>query len=245
MNKLTPILDFIFPPRCIVTGDIVDQQGMISPQAWAELNFISDPKCTRCGIPFGFLEDDHYTNTQSSCVMCLKYPPIYKNARSVFLYDDASRHMVLGFKHGDQTQNAPAFAVWLERAGQDILPHIDYIIPVPLHPFRLMKRRFNQSGLLAQALSKKTDIPVLLEGLKRIRSTPVQGYLQREERKKNVRKAFKVNKRYKPLIKNRNIVLIDDVFTTGATINECTRELLKNEAGSVSVLTLARVVKPV
>ena len=242
MNGLRQFIDFILPPRCAVTGDIVEGQGMLSPSAWRDLNFISDPKCLRCGLPFEFIEQS--ARNESVCAGCLKTPPIYHMARSALFYDDFSRNLILGFKHGDQTQNIPTFIPWLERAGAEILDKADFLMPIPLHPFRLMKRRFNQSGLMAQGLSTRVGIPVLLEGLKRTRSTPVQGHLQVRARAKNVRNAFAVEERIKPLIKNKHIVLIDDVYTTGATVNECTKVLLKNQAGTVSVLTLARVVKP-
>lgn len=242
MNSLKSFIDFILPPRCVVTGDIVEGQGMLSSSAWRDLNFISDPKCLRCGIPFEFIEES--ARSESVCASCLKNPPIYNMARAALFYDDFSRDLILGFKHGDQTQNIPTFTPWLERAGADILGKADFLMPIPLHPFRLIKRRFNQSGLLAQGLSNETLIPVLLEGLKRVRSTPVQGHLQVKARAKNVKNAFAIDERAKPLIKNKHIVLIDDVYTTGATVNECAKVLLKNQAGTVSVLTLARVAKP-
>jgi len=166
-------------------------------------------------------------------------------ARAAVIYDDSSRDMVLGFKHGDQTHAAPFFTPWLARAGADFLAETDYLIPVPLHPFRLLRRRFNQSGLLASYLSKEVQVPCLLDGIKRIRSTPVQGYLNEKERKKNVRKAFALNPKYLEQINESKIVLIDDVFTTGATVNECAKILLKAGASEVNILTLSRVVKPI
>ena len=236
------MIDFILPPRCIVTGEIVDQQGLLSPTAWRELNFIAKPQCVRCGIPFEFLDETEIQ--ESICGGCMKYSPIYGMARSALVYDDASRDVVLGFKHGDQIHAAPCFVPWLERAGADILTQADFLVPIPLHRWRLLKRRFNQSAIIAQHLSKRTKIPFILNALERVRATPVQGYLQPKERKKNVKNAFAVPEGIIPKIRNKHIVLIDDVFTTGATVNECAKALLKNGAGTVDVLTLARVVKP-
>ena len=242
MALFNQMIDFILPPRCIVTGEIVDQQGLLSPTAWRELNFIAKPQCVRCGIPFEFLDETEIQ--ESICGGCMKYSPIYGMARSALVYDDASRDVVFGFKHGDQIHAAPCFVPWLERSGADILTQADFLVPIPLHRWRLLKRRFNQSAIIAQHLSKRTKIPFILNALERVRATPVQGYLQPKERKKNVKNAFAVPEDIIPKIRNKHIVLIDDVFTTGATVSECAKALLKNGAGTVDVLTLARVVKP-
>ena len=111
MNAFNKIIDFVLPPRCIVSGDIVDGQGMLSPAAWRDLNFIAAPQCVRCGLPFDFIEESHSEGDQ--CAACLKSPPIYNQARSALIYDDASRDIILGFKHGDQTQSVPCFIPWL------------------------------------------------------------------------------------------------------------------------------------
>lgn len=242
MALIPQIIDLVLPPRCIVSGEIVDQQGMISAEAWAGLNFIADPQCHRCGFPFDF--DDGSINEGNICLACSKSPPLFDKARSALVYDDASRDIILGFKHGDQTESVPCFVPWLMQVGQSIVDRSDYIIPVPLHRFRLMKRRFNQAGLMAQYLSKASHISTMLDGLVRQRATETQGHLNSNERKKNVKNAFAVNPKHKDFLKSKNILLIDDVYTTGATINECTKVLLKAGVSSVNILTLARVVKP-
>jgi len=241
MAILHQFINFILPPRCIASGEIVDQQGMVSPVLWRELNFISNPKCECCGFPFDF--DLEGLNDGNLCASCIKYPPKFEKARSALIYDDASRDIILGFKHGDQTHAIPTFTPWLLRVGKELLDETDLIIPVPLHPTRLIRRRFNQAGLIAQSLSKAQNIPTILNGLIRLRAAPTQGYLDMKERKRNVRKAFRVNPRHQHVLKGKKVLLIDDVFTTGATINECTKELLKVGVQSVSVLTVARVVK--
>lgn len=241
MSVLNQILDTILPPRCIVTGDIVDRQGMISPQAWGQLNFISDPQCDRCGFPFDF--DDGAAKKGNFCAACLKVPPIFSQARSALIYDDISRDVILGFKHGDQTQAVPSFIPWLLRTGEEILARSDYLVPVPLHRWRMLRRRYNQAGLIAQYLSKETSIPVFLDLIERKKATVTQGHLKANERQRNVRNAFTVPDNYREKIRNKHICLIDDVYTTGATINECTKILLKAGASSVNILTLARVVR--
>lgn len=243
MAALTKIIDFILPPRCIVTGDIVDTHGMISPAAWSALNFISDPQCNRCGFPFDF--DSDVVREGSLCGACLKNPPVFDKARSALIYDDVSRNVILAYKHADQTLSVPSFIPWLTRAGADILLQADYLVPVPLHRWRLLRRRFNQSALIARYLSEATKIPCLLDGVSRVRATVTQGHLQANQRLNNVKNAFAVSPDKAQKIRNKHIVLIDDVFTTGATVGECTKVLLKSGAASVSILTLARVVRAV
>ncbi|MEM8833961.1 MAG: ComF family protein [Pseudomonadota bacterium] len=242
MAILHQMINFLLPPRCIATGEIVNDQGMVSPTVWRDLNFISDPKCDSCGFPFDF--DIEGLNDGHLCASCMKYPPQYNQARAALIYDDASRDIVLGFKHGDQTHAVPTFMPWLLQAGRELLKETDYLVPVPLHPTRLIRRRFNQSALIAKYLSKETGVKTVLNALTRLRATPTQGHLDMKERKKNVRKAFQVAPRYIERLKGKNIILVDDVYTTGATVNECTKELLKCDVNSVSILTLARVVKP-
>jgi ComF family protein len=245
MSYLAQLVDFILPPRCIVTGDIVDKQGMISPQAWSNLRFISMPQCACCGIPFDFEFEGDNLEIGASCAACLKDKPVYHKARAALVYDDASRALILPFKHGDKTHFALGFIPWLKQAGAALIDQADIIMPVPLHRFRLLQRRFNQAGIMAHYLAKACDKPCLLGGIERIRATPTQGHLRVKERQKNVRRAFAIPPKYREGIKGKAILLVDDVFTTGATVNECTKALLGAGAMRVDVLTLTRVVKPV
>lgn len=242
MSIFNQIIDIVLPARCIVTGAVVDQQGMMSPEAWGELNFIAEPQCQRCGFPFDF--DDGSAKEGNICAACHKTPPSYAYARSALVYDDVSRHIILGFKHGDQTHAVASFMPWLLRAGDEILAQSDYLVPVPLHRWRMVRRRYNQAGIITQFLSKETKIPAFLGLIERSRATVTQGHLNVAERQRNIKNAFIISDAYKDKIKNKNICLIDDVFTTGATVNECTKILLKAGAASVNILTLARVVKP-
>lgn len=236
-------LDTILPPRCVVTGEMVDRQGMIAPGAWAKLDFINHPLCMHCGVPFGFDVEGMETQEGMQCLQCLDYPPPYKTARAALKYNDESRDIILGFKHADQTHAVVSFLPWLKMAGAEMLQDADALIPVPLHRWRLLKRRYNQSAIIAQYLSRDKGIPVLHEGLVRTRATPTQGHLTFKERRKNVKKAFVVNERYKVDIKGKTIILIDDVYTTGSTVRECTKVLNKAGAKAVHILTLARVAR--
>jgi ComF family protein len=237
-SALEQAVDAVLPPRCVITGDLVEKQGMVAPEAWAALDFIAAPFCISCGFPF-----EYETDAGSSCVECLGEAPPFTSARSALKYTDASRDMILGFKHADKTYAVRAFVPWMRRAGEAMLADADYIVPVPLHFWRLISRRYNQAALIAQALSKETGKEVLTEALLRTRATPSQGHLKAQERLKNVRRAFSINPRHKKQIEGKTIILIDDVYTTGATAKECTQALLKAGAAKVHVLTLARVAK--
>ncbi len=175
------------------------------------------------------------------CGSCLNEPPHFRTARAPMLYDDASKRLILGFKHGDRTHSVKGLASWMQRSGQTSLQDADYIIPVPLHRWRLFKRRYNQAALLSHALGQSTAKAVMVDALHRTRATPTQGHMKRKERQKNVHGAFVLNPRYAQSLENKIVVLIDDVLTTGATVNECSRILLQAGATSVHVLTLARV----
>lgn len=236
---LAKTVDLVLPPRCVMTGEIVATQGMSSPKAWAKLDFITDPMCRVCGVPFGYeVEKD------TVCAVCLADPPHYARARAPLKYDEASRDLILGFKHGDQTHFARSFMPWLISAGAEILAEADYLVPVPLHRLRLLKRRYNQAALLAHALAAaRPGVTVLVEALKRVRPTPSQGSMAADARRKNVRKAFEVHPAEKQKIHGKNILLIDDVMTTGATVDECARVLMAAGAARVDVLVVARRVK--
>lgn len=137
----------------------------------------------------------------------------------------------------------PTLAEWLFRTGQGALEGADLVLPVPLHRSRLIKRRYNQAALLAQKLAVRARLPCLPDGLLRNRPTPTQGHLGYKERHKNVKSAFAVNPRYRSRIENASIVLVDDVYTSGATVKECAKSLRKAGASRIDVLTLARVVR--
>lgn len=232
-------IDVILPPRCVITGELVEEQGMISGSAWAKLDFVNDPMCATCGFPFEFEVDEN-----SLCTSCLTHAPPFEMGRMALKYNDTSRDLILGFKHGDQTHAVKAFTPWLIRAGKPFLDQADIIAPVPLHFWRQWSRKYNQAALIAQELCKYSKHDCRVDLLKRIRATPSQGYLKAKERYRNVKRAFAVNEKYKAAIKDKKIVLVDDVYTTGATIKECAKELKKAGAHSVFVLTLARVVRP-
>lgn len=237
-------LDWLLPAVCPLTGEAVERQGMISAQAWRLLRFVSDPQCGVCGMPQEFsYENQSISNNSLVCAACLSVPPSFSQARAALIYDDASRKLILGFKHADQTYAVKTFVPWLARAGQGFWEENPVLVPVPLHRWRLLRRRYNQSALLAQGLAHDLGMVCVPDGLLRVRATPTQGHMKAKDRAQNVRKAFSINPRHKDKLKGAHVVLVDDVLTTGSTVNECTETLLKNGVARVDVLTLARVAK--
>lgn len=232
------LLNSILPPRCPITGEIVDTQGILSPEAWKGLDFIQQPCCHSCGHPFEFEVEEF-----STCATCLDNPPQYHRARAALSYNDTSRQLVLKFKHGDHIHIVSSLLPFLMQAGTDILAETDLILPVPLHFWRLIKRRYNQAGILAKNLSKETGIPWHATALVRTRPTQAQGHMDAKSRRKNVRQAFAVKPKYEGLIEGKVITIIDDVYTTGATVNECAKVLKKAGARRVNILTVAKVVR--
>ncbi len=233
-------VDTVLPPRCVVSGEAVDRQGMIAPHIWAAIDFWGAPLCATCGVPFDF-EVSGSEAEDMLCVGCLERSPPYASARAALRYNDASRSMILGFKHADQLHAAVAFVPWLQKAGAEMLREADLIVPVPLHRWRLAMRRYNQAAIMAQKLSMAVGLPVNVNVLRRIRATQSQGHLKVAARHKNVKRAFDVCD--EAAVLNKVIILIDDVYTTGATAKECTHALLKAGAADVHILTLARVVR--
>jgi ComF family protein len=233
------LLNTVLPPRCLKCGAAVDRAGALCAACWPALAFLAPPLCACCGYPFEF-----DLGPGALCGSCAAEPPEYQRARAVLRYDDASRDLVLRFKHGDRIDSAPAFGRWLARAGAELLAEADLIAPVPLHWWRLFRRRYNQAALLASALAGATGRPAVNDLLVRKRATPSQGGLGRAERRRNVAGAFAVHPRRRAGLGDKRVLLVDDVLTTGATAEACARALLKAGARAVDVLTLARVVRP-
>lgn len=232
-------LDLLLPPLCPATGVEVDAHGTVAADYWASLRFIRKPCCEQCALPFP--HDLGGAEGPLLCGSCIEHPPHFRRARAALVYDDASRAIITRFKYGDQLQAIRSFVPWLREAAADVLPDVDVLLPVPLHRFRLLKRRYNQSALLVRALAAATDKPALLDVLTRVKATPSQGRLTRKEREENMKGAFAV--RDVSRIQGKTVLLIDDVFTTGATLNACAQALYGAGAIAVDVLTIARVPK--
>jgi ComF family protein len=230
-------LDLLFPPLCAGCRTPVGESHSLCGACWRAISFLDGPCCSRCGYPFDF-----DPGGETLCGACLARPPAFDCARAVMRYDDKSRDLVLALKRADRLDLVPAFAKWLSRAGGVLLDEADVIVPVPLHRSRLWMRRFNQSALIARELSRVSGRPADPFLLERARRTPSQGEMSSAKaRRRNVLGAFRVPK--PQATRGKTVLLIDDVYTTGATIEACARALKRAGAKKILVLTLARVVR--
>lgn len=230
-------LDWLLPPLCLACRSPVGAHGALCPSCWRRVAFISAPVCDRLGTPLPF---DLGPGALSPAAIAR--PPAFDRARAAFRFDDVGRALIHGLKYGDRLEIAGPLAGWMARAGREVLADADALIPVPLHWTRLVMRRFNQAAELTRHLSALTGIanePLLL---RRARRTAHQVGLTRAQRLDNVAGAFRVAEDRKAWIGGRRLVLVDDVFTTGATIEACARVLRRAGAARIDVLTAARVV---
>ena len=233
------LLDLILPPRCALCGTDIADDGALCLDCWRSVTFLGHPLCAVCGDPF-----EVRPLGDAVCGDCLAYPPRFDRARSAVLYDEVTRPLILAFKHADRLTLAPLLIAWLRSAGAELLDRADLIVPVPLHPGRLLARRYNQAAILAHGLGRSSGLPVADHVLLRSRRTPSQGHLTARQRESNVRGAFALRKDSHLLaeaINGRRVLLVDDVLTTGATVSACTGVLKRGGAAAVDVLTLARV----
>lgn len=240
---LSACIDLILPPRCPVSGEIVEAQGMICHDVWKIISFISAPFCACCGVPFGMDLAGEGAENDMLCAACLSGKPPFRMARAALRYEGAGRDLVLAFKHGDKTHAALSFTPWLLRAGAPFLDDADALVPVPLHPWRLLRRRYNQSIIISKHMAARTGLRVFPDVLRRHKATVSQGKMNSQQRDRNVRGAFSVPSRHKESVRGKKLVLIDDVYTTGATARACAKTLLNAGAERVDVLTLARVAR--
>ncbi|UYO40315.1 ComF family protein [Rhodopseudomonas palustris] len=229
-------LDLALPTLCVACREPVAGEGVCA-QCWSQLSFIAPPYCEKLGIPFVYDPGPGMLSMQA-----IAAPPAYSRARAAVRYDEVAKALVHGLKFHDRTDLAPTMGRWMARAGQPLLADADLLVPVPLHWRRGFSRRYNQSGALAQVIGRQAKLPVAVEALQRVRPTAHQIGLSRSERAANVQGAFKVPKHRKAEIHGRRIVLVDDVLTSGATVDACARALLRARAASVDVLVFALVV---
>lgn len=235
---LRPIVDLVYPPRCPLCGEAVSDQGGLCSECFTELEMPGEPACETCQRPLG----NSGTKKSEQCFACQNEAPRHSGIVAATLYNDASRELVLKFKHGGKIALASLLgrlmAGKLDPQGDD--PPL--LIPVPLHRLRIWERGFNQSALLARELERHGKGELLLDGLVRRKRTPSLGGLGNKERRAALKGAIEVRKRCLKRIAGRDVILVDDVLTSGATSNACIDALLAGGARSVKLACFARVV---
>jgi len=236
----------LFPPRCMVCGEFMveDREGILASSAPSDIcsacweGFVSLPPahCSRCGRPFQTSLASVHT-----CATCLEKTPAFDQALAAGLFQGALRSAIHDFKYRARVELVSPLAKFMTRelSAPFFPPELDLILPVPLHWRRLRERGFNQALLLARTLYRAWKDRIRFDILRRIRWTEPQVNFSGQERRRNVLRAFAVSN--PEIVLDKSVILVDDVFTTGATANECARVLKKAGAASVMVLTLARV----
>nr|WP_306263412.1 ComF family protein [Pararhizobium sp. IMCC3301] len=232
-------LDLAVPPACLSCDERVLEPGALCPVCWQKLRFITKPRCAILGTPFAFDLGPGIISARA-----IASPPPFTMARSAVLYDEIARKLVARLKYEDRPDLAPVLGRWMATTADDLITGHPLVVPVPLHRWRLLRRRYNQAALLARHVARRHQLEFQPLALSRIRPTGRQVGLTRRERADNVRGAFRATPQGAMAMSGRPVLLIDDVFTTGATIEAATRACLRAGAAKVLVLTFALVSDP-
>lgn len=239
------LLDAVLPPHCLTCDQPVAAPGQFCTACFRKTTFITAPCCEACGQPLGVASPPapHALTPDNEllCSSCDERRPVWDSGRAALSYDDQTSRILLPFKYGDRTELARALAPFMARAGAMLLARADLLVPVPLHRWRLLGRRYNQSALLAQALARLAKRPAVPDVLHRTRRTQPLGTLSPRRRAEVLQGAISVHPHRRTMLADARVLLIDDVLTSGATAEACTRALLAAGAAGVDVLAAARV----
>lgn len=229
-------LALVYPPQCMACEAATAEPHALCARCWTNLPLISAPFCERLGTPFAV---DFGPGMLSPAAIA--DPPRFDRGRAVARHLGPARDLVSRFKYGERLDLARLMARMMVSAGQDVLAEADILVPVPMHRLRLWRRRYNQAALLAQLVGRETRIEVLIDGMERVKRTRAQVGLRRNERQQNLAGAFAVPGRHANRFEGRRVVVIDDVRTTGSTLNACAHILRKAGATRIDVLTFTLV----
>ncbi len=232
------LLNLVLPPGCLACGKPVATAGALCSPCWGAIRWIERPFCERLAIPFGY-----EIGAGALSAEAIADPPPFGRLRAVCIYGPEAGAIVQGLKYSDRTDLAKPMARMMARALGTLAGEVDVVVPVPLHPRRLWQRRFNQSAMIGEALAISVGLPFEPRLLARIRATRQQVGLKASERARNVEGAFRVPAAAAPALKGRRVLLVDDVYTTGATVKAATRALKRGGAATVEVAVFARVVE--
>ncbi len=235
----TALIDQLFPAGCLACNAATQTASGLCSACWRDTYFLTGTLCDRCGAPLRQTPDE---SAEAICDDCVHHPPAWGRGRCATAYEGAGRRAAMNLKHGDRTDLAPALARWVTGAGVDILHPDALLVPVPLHRFRLMQRRYNQAAELTRAIGKRCGAKTLPDALLRsVNTPPLKG--NRATRHETLKDAFDVNPRRAKDLKGAHVILIDDVLTTGATLSACAEVLFTAQVARVDVLALARAVR--
>ena len=238
-KKINQLFNFFlnatFPPKCLACDCKTDKANLFCFKCWNSLTFISDPRCNICGTPFPI-----QMGKNAICPYCIEEKPKFDLARSIIRFDHSSEKLIHNFKYYDKTEAAKTLAQMMLKTYGKLINNIDIITAIPMYKTKLQKRKYNQAAILAQHIAKLSNKTYEPEILIKFKDSISQSGLTKEQRKENVKNTFKLNAKHKESIFRKNILLIDDVLTTGSTASECTKILKRNGIKRVHILTIAR-----
>ena len=241
LRKLAAVaVDLIWPPQSLLSDATVDAPGRIEAELWRELRFLGPPWCARCGFPF-----EAEAPEDAVCGACALHAFAFQSARAALAYDDHARRLVLDLKRRGRRDGLATFATWMHAAAGGLVDGADALVPVPLHWTRRAQRTFNQAEWLAAALARASARPLAPTLLVRRHMRKSQAGLGPAQRRRNAAGLYLVPERKRAEVAGKRILLVDDVFTTGATLDACARALRRAGAARVDAIALARVVRPV
>jgi ComF family protein len=230
------LIETVYPPQCVACGAATGEAHALCASCWGDIRFVAKPYCQRLGTPFAV---DFGAEMLSPAAIA--DPPRFDRARAVALHEGTAKELVARFKYGERLDLVRLMARMMTSAGAELLGEADLIIPVPMHRLRLFRRRYNQAALLANEIGRISGKPVALQALNRVKRTPQQVGLNRAQRRANLAGAFAMSPEGKLAVAGRHIVVIDDVRTTGSTLNACAHILRKAGATRIDALTFTLV----
>ncbi|MDB5540368.1 MAG: Amidophosphoribosyltransferase [Devosia sp.] len=233
----TALLDLVYPPTCLDCGAPTAAHAALCPRCFARLRPITRPWCPVLGLPF-----EVSLGPEARSAEAIADPPPFDRARSAVIYNEVARAIVSRLKYGDRPELAGFCARLMQPAGTEFWGERPVLVPVPLHRWRQFERRYNQSTELARALARLTDLGVATGLVARTRRTRQQVGLSADARQRNVAGAFTAHPDALRRLKGRGVVLVDDVITTGSTVNAITRALKRAGVSKIDVISFARVV---
>ncbi len=233
------LLRIVFPPQCIACGAMVERDFGLCGTCWRDTPFITGLVCDCCGVPLpGDVVDDLV-----HCDTCMSIARPWQSGRAAVQYKDQGRSLVLALKHGDRLDLAKPLAGWMSGVAEPLLREDTVLVPIPAHPLRLIKRRYNQAAVLSNALSSLVGRPTIPDLLQRVRQTASQDDMTLEQRFQNMADAIKPSKYGALKLAGRPVLLVDDVVTSGATMAAAAEACHALGARRVDILSLARVGK--
>ena len=239
-------MDVLYPPTCPACGDSLSKGaiGTLCYQCWDRLDFCGKAVCVQCAEPIEHLQMAKRIPIEPVCLGCMDSPPAFDKARSVFFYDEAVKGLIMSFKHGDRLELRFMLAQWMMSRITDWTEEVDYIIPVPLHYWRLVGRRYNQAMVLAETICKHAgqEHKLISDMLLRKSYTTSMKKMTIRKRYDNLRKAISINPTWHKQLKGKSVLVIDDVHTSGATFTACAKALRKSGATKIYVASVARVL---